>query len=126
MTQQPGSGPVETARDAAERNAQAVMSGNLTQVMADVTPEALAQMMQMGAQAQAAGLQTPQSLPSIQSYTLETVSEDDEEGSVFNVTFHSEAGTATLATRWKRIMGQWKIAGVELVSAQVEPGFLES
>jgi hypothetical protein len=83
-------------------------------------------MMQMGAQAQAAGLQTPQTLPSIQSYTLETVSEDEEEGSVFNVTFHSEAGTATLATRWKQIMGQWKIAGVELVSAQVEPGFLES
>lgn len=125
MTQESGSGPAETAREAAERNAQAVMSGNLTQVMADITPEALAQMMQMGAQAQASGLQTPQTLPSIQSYTLETVSEDDE-GSVFNVTFHSEAGTATIAARWKLVMGQWKIAGVELVSAQVEPGFLES
>jgi hypothetical protein len=124
VTQEPGSGPAETARQAAERNAQAVMNGNLTQVMADITPEALAQMMQMGAQAQAAGLQTPQTLPSIQSYTLETVSESAEEG-VFKVTFHSQAGTATLSTRWVPVMGHWKIAGVELVSAQVEPGFLE-
>lgn len=100
------------------------MSGNLTQVMADITPEALAQMMQLGAQAQAAGLQTPQTLPSIQSYTLETVSESDEEG-VFKVTFHSAAGTATLSTRWIPVMGQWKIAGVELISAEVEPGYLD-
>jgi hypothetical protein len=107
-----------SAREAVERNARAVMSGNLTQIMADLTPEALAQMMQMGAQA---GGLSPAQMPNIEGYE---VSEMGTEGGaeLFHVTFRSSAGTATLGTSWKQIMGQWKLAAVELVSAELAGG----
>lgn len=104
-----------SAREAVERNAQAVMSGNLAQIMADITPEALAQMMQMGA---AAGGMSPASMPNIQGYEV-TEMPLDGEAQVFHVRFGSSIGHATLSTAWKQIMGQWKITAVGLVS--VEP-----
>jgi hypothetical protein len=107
-----------TAREAVERNAQAVMSGNLTQIMADITPEALAQMMQMGAQA---GGLSPAQMPNIEGYEVEEKGVEGE-AEVFHVTFRSSAGTATLGTAWKRIMGQWKLTAVELVSAELAGG----
>jgi hypothetical protein len=104
-----------TAREAVERNARAVMTGNLTQVMADITPEALAQMMQMGAQA---GGLSPAQMPNIEGYDIaEKGIEGDAE--VFHVTFRSSMGTATLSTSWKQIMGQWKLTAVQLVSAEM-------
>lgn len=107
-----------TAREAVERNAQAVMSGNLTQIMADITPEALAQMMQMGTEA---GGLSPAQMPNIEGYEVaEKGTEGDAE--VFHVTFRSSAGTATLGTAWKQIMGQWKLTAVELVSAERSGG----
>ena len=57
MTAEPGS-----VQEAAERNAQAVMTGNLAQLMADITPEALTQMMTLGAQS---GGLTPGTMPGI-------------------------------------------------------------
>ena len=62
------------ARVAVERNALAIMRGDLMQVMADLTPE---------------------------------------------VAFRSSVGTATLATTWKQVMGQWKLTAVSLVSAEM-------
>jgi hypothetical protein len=110
VTTEPG-----TAREAAERNAQAIMTGNLSQVMADITPEALAQMMQLGAQA---GAMSPAAMPSIQGYDIAELGEAGG-GQLFHVAFRSAIGRATIATTWKQIMGQWKIAAVALVS--VEP-----
>lgn len=104
-----------SAREAVERNAQAVMSGNLAQIMADITPEALAQMMQMGA---AAGAMSPASMPNIQGYDV-TEMPPDGEAQVFHVRFRSSIGHATLSMSWKPVMGQWKITAVALVS--VEP-----
>ena len=112
MTTEPGS-----AREAAERNAEAVMTGNLSQVMSDITPEALAQMMQLGAQA---GAMSPASMPSIEGYEIAEAGEDAG-GQVFHVTFRSAIGRATVATTWKQIMGQWKIAAVALVSVEPAP-----
>jgi hypothetical protein len=105
------------AREAAERNAEAVMTGNLPQVMSDVTPEALQQLMGLGS----SGGLTPQSMPSITGYAVEE-QPDDAEGELFHVRFDSEAGSATLATRWKQIMGQWKITEVALVAAEESEG----
>lgn len=107
-----------TAREAVERNAQAVMSGNLTQVMADITPEALAQMMQMGAQA---GGLSPAQMPNIEGYEVEEKGTEGD-ADLFHVTFRSSVGTATLGTSWKLIMGQWKLTAVELVSAELAGG----
>jgi hypothetical protein len=107
-----------TAREAAERNAEAVMTGNLSQVMADITPEALAQMMQLGAQA---GAMSPASMPSIEGYEISEMGEDAD-GQVFQMTFRSPIGRATVAMTWKQIMGQWKIAAVALVSVEPTTG----
>lgn len=103
-----------TAREAAIRNAEAIVSGNLAQVMADITPDVLAQVMAMGAEA---GGLSPTQMPNIQGYEILDFGEY-EGAEVFHVTFRSDAGTATIAASWKQVMGQWKIVSVSLVSAQ--------
>jgi len=113
MTAEAGS-----AREAVERNAQAVMAGNFSQIMADITPEALSQMMQMGA---AAGGLSPAQMPNIEGYEVDELGEDGE-AHLFHVTFVSAIGKATLGTSWKQVMGQWKITEVSLVSAEAAPG----
>ena len=107
-----------STREAAERNAQAVMTGNLAQVMADITPDALAQMMQLGARA---GAMSPAAMPGIEGYEITDMGEDAG-GAVFHIAFRSAIGRATIATTWKQIMGQWKIAAVALVSVEPAPG----
>lgn len=105
-----------TAREAAERNAKAIMEGNLSQLMADITPEVLAQVMAMGAQAPA-GLSITQ-MPNIQAYDIAAKGQEGE-AEVFDVTFRSDVGSATIAASWKQVMGQWKIVNVALVSAEL-------
>lgn len=107
-----------TAREAAERNAQAVVAGNLSRVLADITPEALTQMMQMGA---AAGRLSPATMPNIEGYALAEAGAS-EEAEVFNVTFTSAIGKATVAETWKPVMGKWKLAGIAIVSVEPTPG----
>jgi len=106
-----------TAREAVERSAQAVVAGNLPQLMADITPEALSQMMQMGA---SAGGLAPSAMPNIQGYEIEEMGQDGDL-ETFHVTFTSSIGRATVALRWKQIMGQWKITEAGLVSAEPAP-----
>ena len=108
MTDGPG-----TAREAAEKNAQAVMTGNLAEIMGQLTPEALAQMMQLGGQ----GGMSPAQMPSISGYDIAEAGADAQ-SETFHVTFHSPAGKATLSAKWKQLMGQWKIAEIGLVSAE--------
>lgn len=110
-----------TAREAAERNARAVMDGDLTQVMADISPDAMAKLMQMGAEAQATGVPNPTTMPSIESYEIADVDEAGD-GSSFDVTFRSAMGTATVRTTWAQIVGQWKIVDVRLLRAEFTPG----
>jgi len=105
-----------TAREAAERNARAIMEGNLSQLMADITPEVMAQVMAMGSQAPA-GLSIAQ-MPNIQGYELVDKGQQGD-ADVFDVTFRSDIGTATIAASWKQVMGQWKIVNVALVSAEL-------
>lgn len=105
-----------TAREAAERNARAIMEGNLSQLMADITPEVLAQVMAMGSQAPA-GLSITQ-MPNIQGYEIADAGSNGD-AEVFDVTFRSDIGTATIAASWKQVMGQWKIVHVALVSAEL-------
>jgi hypothetical protein len=105
------SGPGDL-REAVERNAQAVMSGNFAQLMADITPEALAEMMKLAA---GAGEMSLAQLPAIEGYDISEVGPEGDT-SVFEVTFRSAAGTATLAAAWREVLGQWKITAVRLVS----------
>ena len=105
-----------TAREAAERTAQAVADGNLAQLMSDITPEALTQMMQLGA---SAGGLSPTQMPSISGYEIEEMGQtEDGEGEVFQVTFKSSAGNASIETTWRQVTGVWKITAVQLLSAE--------
>lgn len=110
----PGGSP----REAVERTARAVMTGNLAQVMADLAPEALAQLMQLASGAQ--GL-SPAQLPSIDRYEVTEVAAGDAEA-IYRVAFVSSMGSATIETTWRPMLGQWKVAAVSLVSAEVSPG----
>src|SRR5690606_41643245 len=82
----------EGLREAVERNAQAVMTGNFNQLMADITPEALAQMMQMAPQG---GPPSMAQLPSITGYTIEPVGPDGD-AFVYKVTFTSDRKSTRL------------------------------
>ena len=106
-----------SARDAAERNAQAVMAGNLSQLMADITPEVLMQMMQLGS----GGGLTPQSMPSITGYELTSIGQDDD-AEVFHAKFLSAIGSATLSAKWRLVLGQWKIVDIGLVGYERTEG----
>jgi hypothetical protein len=105
-------------REVVERNANAVVSGNFAQIMADITPEALAQMMQ---QMPAAGGFNLATMPSITGYEIGAASNDGE-AVVYDVTFVSAMGRATLTSQWKQVLGQWKIAGVKLAALEPAPG----
>lgn len=101
-----------TAREAAERNAQALMAGNMMQLMMDITPEAMAGLMQMGA---AAGVNPGQfslaSMPGVTGYELgESTVVDGAE--LIPATFHSALGSITVVATWKEVGGAWKIAAL--------------
>ncbi|MGE5597311.1 MAG: hypothetical protein ACM3S1_14900 [Hyphomicrobiales bacterium] len=112
------SGPGDL-REAVERNARAVMEGNFSQLMADITPEAMAQMMQMAPQG-GAGMNLAQ-LPNITGYEIQDMGTEGD-GHVYQVTFTSEMGRATLSATWKDVLGQWKITSVGVVSIEPAEG----
>jgi hypothetical protein len=102
-------------RAAVERTAEAVKTGNFVQLMADITPEAVAQMMQM---APAANGMSFASMPAITGYTI-TECPPEGDAQVYQIAFESAMGRATLAASWKQLLGQWKVTGVRLVG--IEP-----
>jgi hypothetical protein len=110
--------PAEPAREAAERTASAVAQGNLAQVLAVLTPEALSQMMELGAQ-QGGGI-NPTALPGITAYSV-TGKGTRGDAEVFEVTFTSETASATIETAWKPILGQWKIVAITVLGTGATP-----
>ena len=121
MTDESTAGPA-AARAAAERTAQAVLAGNLAQLMADITPEALGQLMLLGAQAQGSGAGLSlTNMPNMTGYEIKQAPAVPD-GEVFHLTFHSGAGSATVATTWKQVLGQWKIAAIALVATSPATG----
>lgn len=101
MTSTPGD-----LQQVVERNAQAVMTGNFLQLMADITPEALAKLMAMAPPQ--AGQMSITSLPPIERYELEQLPDADE-AQQFRATFYAENATASIVTAWKQVLGQWKV-----------------
>ena len=111
----------DALREAVERNARAVMEGNFSQLMADITPEALAQMMAMAPAGATPGGMSLAQMPSISGYTIEDLGAEDD-GHVYQVRFESPSGSATLAATWKQVVGQWKITAVRVVSIEPSQG----
>jgi hypothetical protein len=109
----------EALRLAVERNAQAVVTGNLAQLMADITPEALAQLMSLAPQAGGLSLA---SMPNISGHTITPIGWDGDEAFVYHVAFTSDVGTATIAATWREVLGQWKVTALGLVAIQPASG----
>lgn len=105
-------------RAAVERTARAVMTGNLAQVMADLAPEAMAQLMQLASGAQ--GL-SPSQLPSIDGFEVEEDSVSADEAR-FRVRFRSSVGNVVVATTWRPMLGQWKVAEIGLAGFEPAEG----
>lgn len=110
----------EDLRTVVERNAQAVMTGNFMQLMADITPEALAKLMQMAPPG--SGQLSITSMPPIQRYELEQLP-DDGDVQQFRATFYAESATASIVTGWRQVVGQWKVVdfGAVAVEGDVPP-----
>jgi hypothetical protein len=89
--------------------------------MADITPEALAQMMQMTPPGGAAPSFSMATMPPVTGYEIAEAGQEGE-AETFHVTFSSALGRATFASTWKPIMGQWKITAVSMVSVEFAGG----
>ncbi len=113
MSAEPGE-----ARAAAERTARAVMTGNLAQVMADLAPEAMTQLLQLASGGQ--GL-SPAQLPGVEGFDLEELGADEGEAR-FLVRFRSSAGNVTVSTRWRPVLGQWKVVEIGLAGFEAAAG----
>ncbi len=98
-------GEIPELREVVERNAQAVMTGNLIQLMADITPEALARLMQMAPPGGGPSLAT---MPAITGYEIELL-EPDDDLQRYGARFTSATATASFVTVWKLVLGQWRI-----------------
>lgn len=111
-----------SAREAVERNARAVMTGNFTQLMADITPEALTRMLAMAAKVPQAqgmlmgGVPAAGQLPAITGFDVHDAGASENGDENYHVTFTSDARTATVASTWRQIMGQWKIVDVNVIA----------
>ncbi|WP_322818164.1 hypothetical protein [Tepidiforma sp.] len=112
------SGDPGEVRAAVERTARAVMTGNLAQVMADLAPEAMGQLMQLASGAQ--GL-SPSQLPAIDGFEVEEDAVSEAEAR-FRVRFRSSAGNVVVATTWRPILGQWKVAEIGLAGFEPAEG----
>lgn len=113
--------PAEPAglREVVERNAEAVRTGNLAQLMADITPEALADMMRLAPNGMS--MASFAQLPEVSGWSTAYLGRDGD-AEMFSVTFESLAGTATLLSRWRQVVGQWKVVGVRVTAAEAREG----
>lgn len=91
---------------AVQRNCEALVSGNFTQILMDLTPQAMAKFTQMAATQMQTGVP-----PKLTSYTIVSrATEGDAE--VYDVRFHGDVEFGVKA-HWKQIEGLWKIADAE-------------
>ena len=93
-----------TAEEAAHAHARAAVAGDLTKLMTDLTPEALAKAM-----AQASG-----GLQGVNDYELKLHAQEGDEY-VFDITYKASAASMTLRDRFREVNGQWRVVDLERV-----------
>ena len=94
--------PVE---EAVKQNCQALLIGDLMRVMNDLTPEAMAQVMQGGGGNMGA-------MPALTSFDIQS-HEQQGDDHVFKIKFDGDQSFTALAT-WRDVGGQWKIAALAM------------
>ena len=93
--------PDFTVEDAVTRNCQALLTGNIAQIFADMTPEAMAKLASAGGGAMSAGL------PQLTSYDIVSRAQDGDDH-LYDVRFHGQVHFGVKA-RWRETDGQWKL-----------------
>ncbi len=96
--------PDMTVEEAVKQNCQALLIGDLMRVMNDLTPEAMAQLMQGGGNMGA--------MPALTSFDIQS-HEQQGDDHIFKIKFQGDQDFTALAT-WRDVGGQWKIAGLAM------------
>ncbi len=94
-----------TVEEAVTRNCEALIAGNIAQIFADMTPEAMAKIASAGGGAMGAGL------PQLTSYDIIDRSQDGDDH-LYDVQFHGSQNFGVKA-RWREIAGMWKLIDVD-------------
>jgi hypothetical protein len=103
-----------TIEEAVTRNCQALMTGNIAQIFADMTPEAMAKLSAQGGGALSGGL------PQLTSYDVVSRSQDGDDH-LYDVQFHGQPSFGVKA-RWREIADQWKLVDFEGYALEGETG----
>lgn len=91
--------------EAVQRNCEALLAGNIAQIFADMTPEAMAKIASAGGGAMGAGL------PQLTSYDVISRSRDGDDH-LYDVQFHGSQSFGVKG-RWREIGGVWKLVDVD-------------
>ncbi len=92
----------QSAEEAAHAHAQAAVSGDYAVVVRDLTPEALAQLMQAGSN----------NWNQLSSYEL-TLRGSEDEDFIFDITYQTEGGLLALTYRFRNIDNGWKVVQID-------------
>jgi len=87
--------------DAVTRNCQALITGNIAQIFADMTPEAMAKMASQSAGAMSGGM------PALTSYEIISRAQEADDH-LYDVRFFGQPSFGVKA-RWREVDGQWKL-----------------
>ncbi len=93
-----------TAEDAMRHVCEMVVAGDYVNAMAEVTPEALAQVMNLGA-----GMMN---LPAPEGYDLKAIEGDDDTAATFEICFYAQSQELHATVGMREVDGTWKIASV--------------
>ena len=104
--------------EAVTRNCQALMTGNIAQIFADMTPEAMAKLAAQGGGAMSGGL------PQLTSYDVVSRSQEGDDH-LYDVRFHGQPSFGVKA-RWRELDGQWKLVDFEGYALEGEAGAAET
>ncbi|MCL6643716.1 MAG: hypothetical protein K6U88_01855 [Dehalococcoidia bacterium] len=97
-------------KEAAEQFAKDLVNQNIAGLMMAFTPNGMGQAMALQAQMQGAGGPQPTGTPTV---TVELQGQEGDDHLV-DIVMSSDAGTRTIATRWKDVAGAWKVDGIAL------------
>ena len=107
--------PDTTVEEAVTRNCQALMTGNIAQIFADMTPEAMAKLATAAPGGGMAG-----GMPQLTSYDI--VSREQEgDDHLYDVQFRGDQSFGVKA-RWREVAGVWKLVDFDGYALDGEAG----
>ena len=97
--------PAISIEEAVNQNCEAIMAGDLMRAANDFTPEALANVMAIGAAMTA--------MPSFLGYSIESHNVFGEDH-LIDIAFRTTEGEFRARATWRDVDGYWRIAGIDL------------